>query len=232
MLYTEYDKLTIINSMNEMDALSFDELGEILKERPANVIYCELDGKLYGIISMGDVARADYEGKKAVNINRIFTSAKPNEYMKVRQIFKEKEKINAVPVVDENGRLLGDYSRWDDSLVLEHLNLFDEYSYLADFLWGGAANKYIALVKPNDAFVEKLNLMEKWRSELDRIGVRVEAIDRMSVPEYICKVDFILFTDEDELRGSVTLIEKIYHKNLQGINYIHIKELGKKRGEK
>lgn len=66
MLYTEHDKLAIINLMNEAGGLSFDELGEILKERPANVIYCELDGKLYGIISMGDVVRADEEGKKAV----------------------------------------------------------------------------------------------------------------------------------------------------------------------
>lgn len=87
MIYTEHDKLTIINLMNETDSLSFDELSVILKERPANVIYCELEGKLYGIISMGDVARSDDEGKRAVNINRIFTSARPNEYMKIRQIF-------------------------------------------------------------------------------------------------------------------------------------------------
>ena len=63
--------------MNEADTLSFDELGKILEDRPANVIYCELDGKLYGIISMGDVARADEEGKKAVKINRTFMSARP-----------------------------------------------------------------------------------------------------------------------------------------------------------
>lgn len=138
MFYTEHDKLTIINLMNGADTLSFDELGVILKEHPANVIYCELEGKLYGIISMGDVARADDEGKNAVSINRKFTSVKPNEYMKVRQIFEEKEKINAVPVVDENGRLSGDYTRWDDLLVLEYLKLFDEHPYLLEFLGGGA----------------------------------------------------------------------------------------------
>lgn len=139
MIYTEHNKLTVINLINEVDSLSFDELGKVLKERPANVVYCELDGKLYGIISMGDVVRADKEGKNTVNINRIFTWVKPNEYMKVRQIFKENEKINAVPVMDvmdEKGGLLGDYTRWDDLLVLKHLKLFDEHTYFVDFLRG------------------------------------------------------------------------------------------------
>lgn len=134
--------------------------------------------------------------------------------MRVRRIFQEKEKINAVPVVDENGRLLGDYTRWDDLLVLEHLNLFGEHTYDADFLREGEGNNHIALVKPNDAFKKKQRIMGKWRSELDRIGVRVEVIGRTSVPEYIDKVDLVLFTDQDEWRGSVTLIENIYHKEL------------------
>ena len=215
MIYTEYDKLTIIKLMNEADSLSFDELGAILKERPANVIYCELSGKLYGIISMGDVARASDDGKKAVNINRKFTSVKPNEYMKARQIFKEKEKINAVPVIDENGGLLGDYTRWDDLLVLEYLNLFDENTYIDDFLKGEREeNNYIALVKPNGVFDEKVSLMGKWKSKFNQLGARVKVIDRMSVPECIDKVNLVLFTDEDELRGSFALITKIYRKEL------------------
>lgn len=132
MIYKKYDKLIIINLIDEAGSISFDELSKVLEERPANVIYCELAGKLYGIISTGDIAFAGYEGKKAVSINRKFTSVKLNEYMKVRQIFEEKKKINAVPVIDESGRLLGDYTRWDDLLVLEYLNLFDEHTYLAN----------------------------------------------------------------------------------------------------
>lgn len=213
MIYTEHNKLTTINLMNAADSLSFDEIATILKERPANVIYCELDEKLYGIISMGDVARASDEGRNAVSINKKFTSIKPDEYMKVRRIFQEKEKINAVPVIDKNGRLLGDYTRWDNLLVLEYLDLFEKHTYLANFL-GEETNNYIALVKPNDSSDKRQSIMEKWRSELDRIGVRAEVIDRTCVPQYIDKVDLVLFTDEDELRGSVTLIQNIYHKEL------------------
>ena len=57
------------------------------------------------------------------------------------------------------------------------------------------------------------------------MGVRAEVIDRMSVPEYIDKVVLVLFTDEDEWRGSVTLAENIYHKEC-------IKGYGKKQGQK
>ena len=54
--------------------------------------------------------------------------------------------------------------------------------------------------------------MEKWKSKLNQLGVRVKLIDRMSVLEYIDKVNLVLFTDQDELRGSMTLIEKIYYE--------------------
>ena len=234
MIYTEYNKLTKINLMNEAGSISLDETGKVLKERPANVIYCELSGKLYGIISMGDIAHASDDGEKAVRINRKFTSLKPNEYMKAKKIFKEKEKINAVPVIDENGRLLGDYTRWDDLFALQHLNLLDEHPYHADFLRerGGEENNYFVLVKPNDAFGEKPSLMEKWKSRLDRMGVHTKVIDRMSVPEYIDKASLVLFTDEDELRGSFTLIKNIYHQEISwGKLYTYKKVWEKARKE-
>lgn len=211
MIYTKRNKLTVIELINEAESISFNEIGKVLEERPANVIYCELDEKLYGIISMGDVARASDAGNKVVDINKNFIMAKQNEYMKVRQIFKEREKINVVPVINENGRLMGDYSRWNDLLVLEYLKPFDKNPYAVNF-W--ERNNYVALVKPSYAFDKKKNIIEKWRSELNEIGVCVVVIDGMSVPEYIDKVKLVLFTDEDELRGTVTLIKKIYCKKL------------------
>lgn len=208
MIYTEHDKLTIIESENVVDSLSFDELGRALQERPANVIYCEHNKKLYGIVSMGDIARAKSEGKSYVNVNRRFTSVKPNEYMKVRQLFEDNEKINAVPVIEEDGRLLGDYIRWDDLLVLEHMGSFFEENQYATRFW--KVNNRVALVKPCD--LKKILLFNKWKPLLESKGVRVEAIDRLSIPEYIDKVNLVLFTDEDELRGGSTLIDIILGK--------------------
>lgn len=156
MIYTDHIKLTIIELTDKVDSLSFDEFGKVLQERPANVIYCEFCNKLYGIVSMGDIVRAKLEGKTCVNINRKFTSVKSDEYMKARQLFKENKKINAVPVIDENGRLLGDYVRWDDLLALEYMDSFENNQYIADF-W--KSNNYVALVKPCDIFPKKFGFI-------------------------------------------------------------------------
>lgn len=208
MVYTEHDNLTIITLEQEIDSISFNEIITVLQKRPASVIYCELNRKLYGVISYGDVRRAKAAGKRAVNINRIFTSAGPNEYMKIRQIFRDREKINAVPVVDENGRLLGDYVRWDDLLALEHMNLFVDNQYAVDF-WKN--NNYIVLVNPCESFPKRKLLFEKWKFRLENTGIRIEIIDRMSIPEYFDKVQMILFTDEDEKRGAWMLMHLLFN---------------------
>lgn len=118
MIYTERGKLAVIESESATDSVSFDVLAQTILERPANIIYCVAKEILYGIISMGDIARAKEEGAESVVINRNFTRLLGTEYMKARRIFSEKENINALPVVDEKNVLLGDYARWDD-LVIE-----------------------------------------------------------------------------------------------------------------
>lgn len=209
MLYTEHDKLTIIELKREVDTLSFQQIGSVLQKQPANVIYCVIGGALYGIVSMGDIKRAKDAGKQEVKINRMFTSVSPNEYMRVRKIFIEKEGINAIPILDKNKYLLGDYARWDSLMALLHMNQPIDKQYAADF-W--KQNNYVAFVKPCDIFPEKKLLLEKWKSKLGQMGVMVEIIERMSVPEYLNQVKLVIFTDENERLGSGTLIEKILDK--------------------
>lgn len=65
MIYTRYEKLNIIKLKTHMDTLPFDIICKALQMRPSNTIYCEADGKLYGIISSGDIDRA-HSAKKIV----------------------------------------------------------------------------------------------------------------------------------------------------------------------
>lgn len=115
MIYTEYDKLTTLKLNHEVDRVSFQSLAEIILARPSNVIYCELNGKLYGIISMGDVERTKKTtpDARSMAINRGFTFVLKGEYIKAKNIFSESKRINAIPILDENGMLLGNYSRWN-----------------------------------------------------------------------------------------------------------------------
>ncbi|MDE6567103.1 MAG: hypothetical protein K2K70_05160, partial [Lachnospiraceae bacterium] len=59
MIYTERDKLAVIEWDGGADTVSFDALAQVMLERPANMIYCVSKEILYGIISMGDIARWD-----------------------------------------------------------------------------------------------------------------------------------------------------------------------------
>jgi len=122
MIYTDIDKLAVIKLEGVTDRISFDILSQVILERPSNMIYCVTGrDQLIGIISMGDIARAGRAGGRYVKINENFTCVMKNEYMKARELFCKKKSINALPVVNGNNILLGDYTRWDD-LKVNHPN--------------------------------------------------------------------------------------------------------------
>lgn len=114
MIYNKREYLSILQIEDDTNQVGFEILGKLLFDRPLNVVYCEKGDKLLGIITMGDVYRAKTEGQRTVKLNTMFTCLHGFEYMKARTIFLESEKINALPIVDEEHRLIGDYSRWDD----------------------------------------------------------------------------------------------------------------------
>ena len=114
MIYTKREKLSVIVLEEETDSISVRMLSQIIAERPSNVIYCELDHKLYGIISMGDIARACRKNSSCVAVNKNYSFVSKEEYAKARKIFREQANRNAFPVVDNAHKLVGEYSRWDD----------------------------------------------------------------------------------------------------------------------
>jgi len=108
MVYTEREKLTVIELTEERDILTFEEIEAALWERPSNMVYVEYNGELYGIVGSGAIPRAIARNKKYVEIVKNFTYVYPGEYMRARQIFKERKKtIHALPIVNESGELRG-----------------------------------------------------------------------------------------------------------------------------
>lgn len=114
MTYTEKNQLAIIQLYGGEESISIEEFRKILTMYPSNVVYCELHGKLVGIISTGDALRAYNSKSEDVRINKEFVYLYDGEYMKARTIFEERKSVNAIPVVTEDHVLIGDYTRWDD----------------------------------------------------------------------------------------------------------------------
>lgn len=204
MIYTQHDKLSVIQVNSDEEQISFDLLGKVMQERPSNVIYCECNGKLYGIISVGDILRG--KKRRAAKINKKFTSIKPHEYMKAKQMFMEKKGINVIPVVGDDGQLLGDYTIWDDLIILEHASSFIWESQMAN-IWKKI--HLVALVKPSDVFQKKSRFFAEWKTNLEARGVQVVVIDRMKVKDYIGEVDYVLMVDACEWYGTSSLLRTI-----------------------
>ena len=110
-------QLPIISFEEEPEFLDNALIRQALYEKPCNLVFVEVRDKLYGIASFGDVVRA---GEGPVPVNRNFTALKGKQFMKAREIFREKTNILEIPVTDEEDRLTGMCSKNDDLLYLEY----------------------------------------------------------------------------------------------------------------
>jgi cytidyltransferase-like protein len=162
---------------------------------------------------MGDIGRASDEGRNFVKVNRNFTKLSGREYMRARKIFHENEKINALPVVDEENRLLGNYVRWDDHLPAFN---FDNGKYAKAF-W--ESKKKVALVMPGEQFPGKKARMEQWKSYLDAMGCTTEIVRYREVGEANDRNDIVLFADQDELRGTEVLYAAILGRTYEELKF-------------
>lgn len=204
MRYTARDKLAILQLDHYMEPISFETLTKKILDRPSNIIYCEKDGKLIGIISMGDIARTDKKGKNNVLINTRFTYVYSENNMSVRDIFSKKKSINAIPVVDINNSVVGAYERWDN-LKCERI-------------FGGGEGEYnekIVLVRPCRIFADKQTYFMHFYNYLISLGISVECIEHREVLKYVDKETLILLADEDERRAIDTFVKYIMHQNLK-----------------
>ncbi len=203
MIYVKRDSLTIIEIQNGINHISLHTLKEIILNSPSNVIYFEEGGELYGIISMGDIARACESGTGHVALNRHFTRVSDKEYLKAKDIFRINQNINAIPVVNDDNFLIGNYLRWDDLLYKTNINGEDIDGC-----------RYVIFVRPGKRFAEKQGIFEQFKSYMESKGITVSCIDCEEIGNYIGSVDRILFVDTDECRAVYTLYQNILNKDL------------------
>lgn len=213
MVYTVRSQLTIIELKNNDESVSIEELTKVLVERPSNMIYCEIAGKLVGIISTGDILRANKNGLTRVQVNKKFTYLYMREGrgIKARNIFRKWENINALPIVTEDHLLIGDYTRWDDLQILD---------YELDIVENGILNldkwQHITLVRPANGFSERQRIFERLRKLLETQNVQHKIIDRLEICKNVDVDNLILYVDENEIRAGTTITNILFGENCIG----------------
>ena len=196
-------QLPIISFEEEPEFLDNALIRQALYEKPCNLVFVEVRDKLYGIASFGDVVRA---GEGPVPVNRNFTALKGKQFMKAREIFREKTNILEIPVTDEEGRLTGMCSKNDDLLYLEYDHPWEGNRHARPFL---NKHKVVRVVRTPKGDVRRQRIVDRWIEEFQKYGVSCETIDIWDIFELQWDKTPILFVDEETRLGSRLVIEAL-----------------------
>ena len=202
MIYTDRKYLSILELEEDRDYVTYDELIHLLTERPSDAVYIERDETLCGLLTFGDIDRNRDEETRHVPFNKKFTCVHSEEHWRARQIFRGKRNINALPVVSEDGRLLGGYVRWNDLFDMDYAELLYKDPYVLQSLKENIQNT--ALVEPTVRGGAKNDEMFLyWRQKLESDGIHLQVIQHGEIKD--SNKETFLFIDEDEKRGAQVL---------------------------
>lgn len=192
-------ELAIYTIEKDVKTLSLESLKKLFLCKTSEVVYITKEDKLYGMVCLGDILRHKYE---KVVVNKQYCSVIGYDIVKVREIFREKCNINKIPIVNEQGELLADYSRWEDGLFFKrNCKWFAEREIIGQIL---KPYKRIYIIEPcNNADQKYLYLQQCLR----RSGIEYVEIKKDEIEYIQSENDVLIFCDEDERRGVQCLLQ-------------------------
>lgn len=198
--------MTLFSMEDNRETVSFDKLRDLISERMSSVVYCERNGRLYGMITMGDIAKAYRNGRKEVDINTNFTRLADREYARARKIFHARAVINVLPIVDDAGIITGDYLRWNDIALNKCMSgTRGDIDIIRE--------KKIAFIKPCAMFQDKVEAYDQYYARLSECGAILIGISCNELLKYVDKTEYFLTVDEADKRAVETLYCLILHRN-------------------
>lgn len=97
------DSVFEISSFVDMPQEAYD----FFMNRDSEILYLMKNGKLQGILSIGDLERYFSEDNKECTVNSNFCSLTEIDYKKAELFFRSSKTINEIPVIAKNGELKG-----------------------------------------------------------------------------------------------------------------------------
>ena len=220
MDYYSRSQLPILSFDTAPEALEREDVRRILCEKPCNIVFVEVCGKLYGIVSRGDVSRAKRAGEERIPINRSYSFIVGKQFMAAREIFRGKKTIQEIPVIDREGRLMGMCSRTDDLLYLEYLeysNPWESNRYIRPYL---EQLKRVLFVRAPQGDMRREKIIDQWIREFTKCGVHCELIDFAELPGRQDAKATILIVDEETNKGGYFVTEAL-DGSVYRSDYVH-----------
>lgn len=198
MLKRNKFELAIYTTEMEEEIFPIEHLKDLLLKKKTEIIYVIQNEKLYGIVCLEDILHHSKDGK--IPINKKFTKMVGFNVIKAHEIFQRRKKVHKIPVVDAQGKLLGDYSRWDDMLYVDRNQKFMMNKEIVQKVLGVYDAVYLAepVEKKN---VYYLSLLEY----LKQAQISYEILEIEKVGEILAENAICIFLDEDERRGAQAL---------------------------
>lgn len=195
MIRRELSQLAIYECEETIETLPFTQFRNLYLKKTAEIIYITRRGKLYGIVSFGDVIRHDKDGEVCINKN--FISLTGCNVIKAYRIFHEKKNIHKIPILDEQGILIGDYSRWDDMLYIQR----NQDRIMCEMGINAAVKAYSAVYIINP--VERENILyEQLLKYLSMCQITYKTLDKVEIVNNLLDNALYIFLNEDEMRGT------------------------------
>lgn len=195
MVKRDITQLAVYEIGEDTETLLLKHLRSLYIEKTSEIIYVTKKKKLYGIVCMGEVLYGRKQNP-VVKINRTFTYFTGFNLMKAHEIFQEKGSINKIPVVNDWGELIGDYSRWDDLLYIErNQKLLMQETVMRKVL---APYQAVYVAEPVELeHPEYIGLLEK----LKGFHIDYTVLNKEQIGEKLSERAILICFDEDERRG-------------------------------
>lgn len=193
MLKRALSELAIYQIEKDIELLDKSCLYDLYQKKTSEIIYITKEKKLYGIICLKEAVYCFENGK--VQINKTFTSLKGFNVIKAHEIF-QKRNVHKIPVVNEKGELLGDYSRWDDLLYIER----NQRNLMEKEIVKKVLEPYekIYVVRPVE---NKIYIFKHLIEYLERCGIHYTILNKEQVGRKLFDRVICIFGDEDERKG-------------------------------
>ena len=220
----EFNELAIYQLESEVNDIDIGLLHDLYVEKTSDIVYLTLDDKLYGIICFGDLLHHMHNG--VVEIVKNFT--KLNDFCndEARKIFASKNNIQKIPVVNKDGRLLGDYSRWEDGEAGWVQWVISQVS-----IWNGL-KKYLKKYGYQKVYMVNPIKEKSWIKDIiielfESKKINIISIDKMKLPELLHEKDksLVMTADEEERRGVVCIDGFDYRKINNKLIWYHLWDL-------